>query len=377
MNFSFTEEQDLYRETVSRFVQDRYGFEQRQDIVHSDLGMSKENWSLFAELGLLAVPFADEFGGLGGSAIDTMVVMEEFGRGMVVEPYFETVILSGGLLSVGGTPSQKQEFIPKVISGELILATAFAESQSRFNLADIKTTAIREGDGFVLNGEKIVVWAGPWADYLLVTARTSGDQFDENGISLFMVDKNSDGLIANDYPTLDGGRASDVVLDNVKVSSDALIGVLDDALVLIEEVFDRARAALCAEAVGAMKALRETTLEYAKDRKQFGVPIGSFQVIQHRLVDMLIACEEAVSVTYMATLRLAESPSERQKAVSAAKAKVGRVARSVGQESVQIHGAMGMTDELNVGHYFKRLTMIDVSLGNVDYHTRRFAELTQ
>ncbi len=377
MDFSFSEEQELYRATVSRFIQNQYGLEARQKIVNSDLGMSRENWQQFADLGLLAIPFAEEYGGLEGSAVDTMVVMEEFGRGLVIEPYFETVIFSGGILSIGGSNEQKQQYIPRIISGECIFATAFAESQSRYNLADIKTTAKVRNGGFILNGKKSVVWAGPWADYLIVTARTSGSQFDEKGVSLFLVDKNSEGISLKNYPTIDGGRASEISFENVELSDESLLGHIDDGFDLLEAAVDRARAAICAEAVGAMKALHETTLDYVKLREQFGVPIGNFQVIQHRMVDMLIAYEEAVSITYMATLHLDHPVEERQKSVSAAKAKIGQSARYIGQEAVQIHGGMGMTDELNVGHYFKRLTMIDVSLGNQDYHVRRFADLTQ
>lgn len=377
MNFNFTEEQILYRDSISRFIRDRYDLDARNKIVNSELGMSKENWSLFSELGFLAIPFESEYGGLDGSSVDVMVIMEELGRGLVVEPYFSSIILSGGLLSNGGSQEQKAEMIPKITSGELILATAFAEPQSRYNEFDIKTTAAKGSDGYTLNGKKCVVWGGPWADTFVVTTRTAGGQGDKSGITLFLVDKKTKGLEVQDYATIDGGRASELVFNNVKVSSQVILGEVDEGGDLVESVFDSSRAALCSEAVGIMRALHETTLEYAKMREQFGTPIGSFQVIQHRLVDMLIASEEAVSLSYLAALKLDDSTVERQKSVSAAKAKIGQSGKYIGQEAVQIHGGMGMTDELIVGHYFKRLTMIDISLGNQDYHLDRFAKLTQ
>lgn len=373
MDFSFTEEQILLRNTVQRFVQDRYGFAARKSILASDSGWSRENWMAFAELGLLAAPFAGEYGGFGGGAIETMIIMEEFGKGLVVEPYLQTVVLCGGILSLAGSDAQKAELLPRIASGEMILAMAYAEPQGRFNLADIVTTAANTASGHVINGHKAVVAAAPWADKLLVTARTSGAQRDRDGVSVFLVDKNAPGVSTRDYPTVDGQRASEITFDNVTVTSNALIGQAGAALPFIEEAVDRAIAAVCAEAVGCMRMLNTATVEYCKTRKQFGQPISSFQVLQHRMVDMFIECEQSISMTYMVNMKLDEGEAGRIRAASAAKAQIGKSGRFVGQQAIQLHGGMGMTDELNVGHYFKRLTMIDALFGNVDFHLKRFA----
>jgi pimeloyl-CoA dehydrogenase small subunit len=373
MDFSFTEEQTLLRNSVQSFLQDKYDFETRRKISASPEGWSRELWQQFAELGLLAAPFSEEQGGLGGSAIETMIVMEEFGRSLVVEPFLETVVLAGGFLRQAGTPAQQEAHIPGIIGGETVWAFAYAEPQGRYNLADLTTTAKADGDGYVINGYKCVVLAAPWADKLIVSARTSGGQRDADGVSLFIVDKNSAGVSTRDYPTVDGRRASEVTLENVKVGADAVIGEVDKALPLIEMVTDQAIAALSAEAIGGMKELNEATVEYCKTRKQFGVPIGSFQVLQHRMVDMFMAYEQSVSMTYMVALKLDEDGAERRKAASGAKVQIGKAGRYVGQQAVQLHGGMGMTDELNVGHYFKRLTMIDTQFGNVDHHLARYS----
>ncbi len=373
MDFSFTEEQVLLRNSVQRFVQDRYSFEARKAILASDSGWSRDNWRSFAELGLLAAPFAEEYGGFGGGAIETMIIMEEFGKGLVVEPYLQTVVLCGGLINMAGSHAQKAALLPKIAAGELILAMAYAEPQGRFNLADLVTRAEKSGDGFVLNGNKAVVAAAPWADKLLVTARTSGAQRDKSGVTIFLVDINAPGVSRRDYPTIDGQRASEISFENVKLSADAVLGAVGTALPILEAAFDRAIAAQCAEAVGCMRVLTDATVEYCKTRKQFGQPIGKFQVLQHRMVDMFMECEQSLSMTYMVNLKLDESETERVKAASAAKAHIGKSGRYVGQQAIQLHGGMGMTDELNIGHYFKRLTMIDAQFGNVDYHLRRFS----
>ncbi len=373
MDFSFTEEQVLLRNSVQRFVQDRYGFEARKNILASDSGWSRDCWNAFAELGLLAAPFAEEHGGFGGGAIETMIIMEEFGKGLVVEPYLQTVVLCGGLINLAGNATQKAALLTKISSGELILAMAYAEPQGRFNLADLVTRAEKSGDGFILNGNKAVVAAAPWADKLLVTARTSGAQRDRDGVTIFIVDKNAPGITTRDYPTIDGQRASEISFENVKLGGDAVLGSVGKGLAMLEEAFDRTIAAQCAEAVGCMRVLTDTTVEYCKTRKQFGQPIGKFQVLQHRMVDMFMECEQSLSMTYMVNLKLDESESERMKAASAAKVQIGKAGRYVGQQAIQLHGGMGMTDELNVGHYFKRLTMIDAQFGNVDYHLKRFA----
>jgi pimeloyl-CoA dehydrogenase small subunit len=373
MDFSFTEEQILLRNSVQRFVQDRYSFEARKAILASDSGWSSDCWRAFAELGLLAVPFSEEHGGVGGGAIEVMIIMEEFGKGLVVEPYLQTVVLCGGLINLAGSSVQKAALLPKIASGELILAMAYAEPQGRFNLADLVTKAEKTGDGFILNGNKAVVAAAPWADKLLVTARTSGMQRDKDGVTIFIVDKNAPGISTRDYPTIDGQRASEISFENVKLGADTVLGQVGGGLALLEEAFDRTIAAQCAEAVGCMRVLTDATVEYCKTRKQFGQPIGKFQVLQHRMVDMFMECEQSLSITYMVNLKLDESESERMKAASAAKVQIGKAGRFVGQQAIQLHGGMGMTDELNVGHYFKRLTMIDAQFGNVDYHLKRFA----
>jgi pimeloyl-CoA dehydrogenase small subunit len=375
MDFAFSEEQTLLRNSVQKLVQNGYTFEARRAIVKSEPGWKRENWKQFAELGLLGAPFEEEHGGLGGGPIETMIIMEEFGRGLVVEPYLGTVVLAGGFLRHGGSKAQKEQLIPEIIEGKRVFAFAFAEPQGRYNLADLQVTAKKSGSGHTLNGHKAVVVGAPWADTLIVTARTAGGQRDEKGVSVFLVDKKAKGVGTRDYPTVDGLRASEVTFENVSVGADALVGHADDGLRLVERVTDEGIAALSAEAIGAMKVLNDTTVEYCKTRKQFGVPIGKFQVLQHRMVDMFMNYEQSVSITYMVTLKLGESDAERKKAASAAKVQIGKAGRFIGQNAVQLHGGMGMTDELNVGHYFKRLTMIDTMFGNVDHHLKRYASL--
>ena len=375
MDFSFTEEQTLLRNSVQKFVQNGYTFDMRRGIAKSETGWKRENWKQFAELGLLGAPFAEDFGGLGGGPVETMIIMEEFGRGLVIEPYLGTVVLAGGFLSHGGSKAQKEHFIPEIIEGKRVFAFAFAEPQGRYNLADLAVTAKKSGSGYTLNGHKAVVIGAPWADSLIVTARTGGGQRDEKGVSVFVVDKKAKGVSCRDYPTVDGLRASEVTFENVALGADALIGHEGDGLPLVERVVDEGIAALSAEAIGAMKVLNDTTVEYCKTRKQFGVPIGKFQVLQHRMVDMFMNYEQSVSITFMVTLKLGESDAERKKAASAAKVQIGKAGRFIGQNAVQLHGGMGMTDELNVGHFFKRLTMIDTMFGNVDHHLKRYASL--
>lgn len=374
MDFSFTEEQTLLRNSVERFVQDNYELEARRKIVDSEEGYLKSNWAQYAELGLLMAPFSEELGGLGGP-LEAMIIMEEFGKGLVVEPYLPTVILAGSFLREGGSEVQKEELIPEIMGGEAIYAIAYAEPQGRFNLADLTTTAKKSDGGYTINGQKAVVLGAPWANKLIVTTRTSGGQRDEKGVTVFVVDKNASGITTRDYPTIDGSRASEVTFENVSVDASAVIGEVDNGLGLIETVFDHGIAALSAEAIGGMKVLNDTTVEYCKTRKQFGMPIGKFQVLQHRMVDMFMEYEQSVSMTYMVTLKLDEDDRERKKAASAAKVQIGKAGKFIGQNAVQLHGGMGMTDELNVGHFFKRLTMIDTQFGNVDHHLKRYASL--
>ncbi|MDE1173487.1 MAG: acyl-CoA dehydrogenase family protein [Parvibaculaceae bacterium] len=374
MDFSFSEEQTLLRNMVQSFLSDKYDFETRRKIVKSADGWNPANWSQFAELGLLAAPFPEALGGLGGGAIETMLIMEQFGRHLVVEPFVETVVLAGGLLREAGSPAQQEAHIPGIIAGETVWAFAYAEPQGRYNLADLVTTAKKDGEGYVLNGYKAVVLGAPWAGKLIVSARTSGGQRDKDGVSLFIVDKSAAGVSTRDYPTTDGRRASEVTFENVKVGADALLGEEGKALPVIEKITDEAIAALAAEATGCMDELNKATVEYCKTRKQFGQPIGKFQVLQHRMVDMFMAYEQSVSMSYMVSLKLGESDSERVKAAAGTKVQIGKAGRFVGQQAVQLHGGMGMTDELNVGHYFKRLTMIDTQFGNVDHQLKRYSE---
>ncbi|MDB5443366.1 MAG: acyl-CoA dehydrogenase, partial [Phenylobacterium sp.] len=326
------------------------------------------------ELGILGAPFSEELGGLGGGPVENMIVMEEFGKALVVEPYLGTVVIGGGFLKHSGHP-QAAELIGKIVAGEAIFAFAYAEPQGRYNLADLTTTAKKDGAGYVLNGHKAVVVGAPFATHLIVTARTGGGQRDAQGISAFIVEKSAPGVTTRDYPTVDGNRASDVTLENVKVGPEALIGPEGYGLPLIEKVVDEAIAATCAEACGVLRKLHEGTLEYTRQRKQFGAPISSFQVLQHRMVDMFIGLEQSISMTYMATIKLADD-AQRTKAASAAKVQIGKACKFVGQSAIQLHGGMGMTDEMAIGHYFKRATRIESAFGGIDHHLARYEFLS-
>ena len=376
MDFSFTEEQSMLRDTVASFLGDKYDFETRRGIVKSEAGWRPDYWSAFAnELGILGAPFTEELGGLGGGATENMIVLEEFGKTLVVEPYLGTVVIGGGFLKHSGYAGAA-DLIGKIIEGKATFAFAYAEPQARYTWSDIKTTAKTDGAGYVLNGHKAVVVGAPWASHLIVTARTGGGQRDAEGVSVFVVDRNAKGVITRDYPTVDGLRASEVFFENVSVGADALIGAEGAGMPLVEKVLDEATAAVCAEAVGVLRKLHEGTLDYTKQRKQFGQPIAQFQVLQHRMVDMFIQLEQSVSMTYMATIKLDESDDERAKSISAAKVQVGRACKFVGQNAIQLHGGMGMTDEMAIGHYFKRATIIEGLFGSVDHHLRRYETLS-
>jgi alkylation response protein AidB-like acyl-CoA dehydrogenase len=376
MDFNFTEEQSMLRDTVASFLQDKYDFETRRKLIGSESGWSADYWSAFAnELGILGAPFSEELGGLGGGPIENMIVMEEIGKALVVEPYLGTVVIGGGFLKHSGY-ANAASVIEGIIGGTTVIAFAYAEPQGRYNWANLKTTAKKEGAAYVLNGHKAVVVGAPWATHLIVTARTGGSQSEANGVSVFLVDKTLPGIVTRDYPTVDGARASEVYFENVSIPADALIGAEGAGLPLVEKVIDEATIAVGAEAVGCMRKLHEGTLDYARQRKQFGQPIANFQVLQHRMVDMFINLEQSVSMTYMATIKLEESDAERAKAVSAAKVQIGRACKFVGQQAIQIHGGMGMTDELAIGHYFKRATMIEGLFGSVDHHLRRYEALS-
>jgi pimeloyl-CoA dehydrogenase small subunit len=374
VDFDLSEEQRLLKDSVERLLADRYAFEQRKGYGSTPEGWSRELWGRYAELGLLGLPFAEAEGGFGGGPVETMIVMEAFGRALVLEPYLATVILGGGFLRHAASPLQRRELVPAIAEGRLTLAFAHGERQARWDLADVATTAKRDGAGWVIEGEKSLVVHGESADRLVVSVRVAGGRRDREGLALFLVDAKAPGVSRRGYPTQDGQRAAEVSLARVRVGAEAALGEPGAALPLIERVVDEAIAALAAEAVGAMAALHELTVDYLKTRQQFGTPIGRFQALQHRAVDMLIAVEQARSMAMLATMMAAEAnAAERAKAVAAAKVQIGRSGRLVGQQATQLHGGIGMTAEYKGGHYFKRLTAIDLLFGDADHHLRRVA----
>jgi pimeloyl-CoA dehydrogenase small subunit len=376
MDFDLTDEQRLLKDSVDRLIADQYQFEQRKKYLAEPDGWSRNAWKQYTELGLLGLPFDEKHGGFGGGPVETMIVMETFGRGLVLEPYFATVILGGGLLRHAGTPVQQQALIPEIAQGKLKLAFAHVERHSRYDLADVATTARRDGADWVLDGAKSVVLHGDCADRLLVTARVSGDRRDRTGIGLFLVDPSAPGVSRRGYLTQDALRAAEVTLSGVRVPAGDSLGEAGAALPPIEHVVDEAIAALCAEAVGTMQAMHELTLEYLKTRQQFGRPIGQFQVLQHRSVDMLVALEQARSMAMFAAVMATEQDAnERRRAMAAAKVQIGRSGRHIGQEAIQLHGGIGMTMEYSVGHHFKRMTMIDMLFGDADVHLETLARL--
>jgi hypothetical protein len=373
MDIQLTEEQELLRGSLQRLLRDHYDFGARRKIVATDEGWSRKHWSAFAELGLCAAPFQESSGGLGGGPLATMIVMREFGRNLVVEPFFETVVLAGGLIEDVGSQAQREVFLPQIMAGESIWALAWAEGRSRYDFNNVATTARRQGEVYVLNGTKATVIGAPWADKLIVSARTSGEPHDRSGVSLFVVDRQSANLHLQSFKTIDGRRAAEIMLMNVQVPASQLLGTEGEGVAALEACRDRAIAALCAEAVGAMSELNSVTLEYAKTRKQFGVSLATFQVLQHRMVDMFIALEEAISLTQHLNLSLATGEPHGSKLASGAKSKVGYAARFIAEQAIQLHGGMGMSDELNVGHYFKRIASINVQFGDPTYHLMRYA----
>ena len=375
MDFNFTEEQILLGNLVDSLVRDYYDWDNRMKYVSSEFGMSRENWKKFSELGLLAASFPEALGGLGGTAIDTMIIMQGLGKGLVTEPYLPTIVLCGGILSRHGSSEQKEMHLPSMISGETIWGLGFTEDKGRNDPAYVGTTAQLQNDAYVLSGKKSLVVAAPWADWLIVTARFSGQIRDKEAVGLFIVEKSSRGLSTRDYTLVDGFHASDIDLNHVVVPKASLIGTLDSGFSILDEALDCGIAALCGEAIGNMEKLNEETVEYCKTRRQFGMPIGKFQVLQHYMVDMLIEYEQSVSMTYMVNMKMQEATSERQKAASMAKIKINKAARFIGQKAVQLHGGMGMTKELNVGHYFKRLTVMEQLFGSTDDHLKRCAML--
>lgn len=373
MDIELTEEQTLLRNSVQRFLQDEYDFDTRARILASEEGWSRTHWAKFAELGLLAAPFSEDHGGFGNGPLSTMIVMQEFGRHLVIEPYFETVVLAGGLIETLGSESQRRALLSGIAEGKAVWALAWAEQGSRYDLNKVSVSADRSADGYVLSGTKAAVIGGPWADRLIVSARTSGRHGDRDGISLFVVDTKSAGLHLQSYRTMDGRRAAEVTLNDVRVSEADRLGPEGAGVEALEHCRDRAIGALCAEAVGAMTELNAATLDYSKTRKQFGTALGTFQVLQHRMVDMFIALQESVSLMQHLTLTLMSDDPQVTKLASGAKSKVGYAARFVGEQAIQLHGGMGMSDELKVGHYFKRIGAVDIQFGDPAFHLMRFA----
>ena len=377
MDFDLNDEQRQLKDSVERFLADTHGdLAKRMAYMKEPRGYSPAVWKTYAELGLLAVPFVEQHGGLGQGPTETMIIAEALGKALAIEPYFSTVILSGGALRHAGNTDLLKELVPGIVEGRLTMALAHQERQARHDLADTATTARADGKGgYTLEGEKCVVLHGDSADTLIVSARAEGRRADRSGIGLFLIDGRASGVTRRGYPTQDGMRAADVALAAVRVGSERVLASPGRGLEVLEAVVDEAIAALSAEAVGAMAALHELTVDYLKTRKQFGQPIGSFQVLQHRAVDMLTALEQARSMAYYATMMLGEvDVRERRKAMAATKVQIGRSARYVGQEAIQLHGGIGMTMEYKAGHYFKRLTMIDMAFGDADHHLSALAK---
>ena len=376
MDFRYTEEQVALQDTLQRFIARDYDFERRRALTRSPLGYSPLAWTQYAELGLLGLPIPEEYGGLSGTGVDVMLVMESIGQGLLLEPYWSTVVLCGGLIREAASADFKQRMLPQIAEGKAKLAFACYEARGRYDLQYVECGAVRAAGGWQLSGKKSVVLDAPSADYLLVSARTAGARTDAEGVSLFLVRKDAPGIRLRSYPTQSGGRAADVELKSVAVSEEAVIGSVGQALNVIERAVDLGVAALCAESLGIMVALNQATLNYTKTRKQFGLPIGSFQALQHRMADMFIATEQTRSMAIIAAMNAtSDDAAERRRAVSGAKAYIGRASRFVGQQAVQLHGAMGVVDDVVVSHYFKRLTMIDMTFGDADYHLGRVSEL--
>ena len=373
MNFELTEEQRMIQQNVERFIEDNYDLNTRVALSSSSPGFSTEYWQSMAELGWLGLPFEEEDGGFGGNQIDVLVVMEQFGRGLVLEPYLASIVMGGGALKRGGTDALKSEILPQVIEGTLQLAFAYAEEQSRFDLDDVMTSARKEGENFVLNGQKSMVQNAETADKIVVSARTSSGQVSPQGITLFLIDADAEGLSRDNFPTVDGLRASEITLENVSVGPDRILGEVDQGFSILQSVANDAMLALSAEAVGAMEVLYKDTVDYTQQREQFDHPLSEFQVLQHRMVDMFMEYEQCKSLLYRATMETIQDPEAAQRTIHALMHLIGKSGMFIGENAVQLHGGMGMTEELRIGHYFKRLLVIDATFGNADYHLQKFS----
>jgi pimeloyl-CoA dehydrogenase small subunit len=375
MDFDPSDDQRLLVESISRMLSDTYSFQQRKAFVTAPEGFSTAMWSRYAEQGLLGVPFAEEHGGYGGGPQEIMLVMQTFGRHLVLEPYLQTVVLAGGAVRMFGTDAQKKAILPAICEGSLKMAFAHGERQARYDLTDVMTTARRDGDGWVIDGAKTVVQHGDVADKLVVSARTAGDRYDADGITVFLIDAGAQGVARRGYPTRDETRAADIALDGVRVTDADVIGAVGQGLAVVQAVVDAGIAATGAEAAGAMEAMNEMTLEYSKTRVQFGQPIGSFQVVQHRMVDMFMAAEQGRSMAILATMTLDETdPAKRAHDMALAKVGIGQSARYVSQSAVQMHGGIGMTEEYAVGHYFRRCMVIERLWGDPAFYLQRLAD---
>ena len=376
MDFSITEEQSAIKDVIARFIENEYNFEKRMKIAESDSAYDKEVYNFFVEQGFTAIPFSEEDGGLNGGPVETMLIMKEIGRGLVLEPFLENIILAGGVLKRLANQRQKDEWLNKIINGEMQSTLAFTEPQSRFQLNDVATAANKKEGNFILNGKKSFVLNGGESDLIIVPARTSGSQTDLKGITLFAVEKDSEGIEINSYKSVDGRSAAEIKLNNVSVSSDSIIGEIHNGYDALEATVDEATLAICAEATGIMKSLHDKTVEYSKNRVQFGIPIGGFQALQHRMVDTLMACEETESILLWAITTEQDDKSALKKAISGLKYQIGTAGKHVGQEAVQLHGGMGISWELDIAHLFKRLSAIEILFGNADFHMKRFIELS-
>jgi alkylation response protein AidB-like acyl-CoA dehydrogenase len=372
MNFELSDEQKMIQQSVERFVQDNYDLNTRISLSSNNLGYSNDYWKSMAELGWLGLPFDESDGGFGGNQIDVLVIMEQFGKGLVLEPYLASVVMGGGALKKGGTESLKKEILPGLVDGTKQLSFAYAEQQSRFDLEDVITSARKEKDTFILNGQKSMVQNAETADHIVIAARTSGGQIDENGITLFLVDASSEGLSMDNFPTVDGLRASEITLKNVSVNADRVVGNVDEGFEILQSVANDAILALSAEAVGAMEVLYKDTVEYTQQREQFDHPMSEFQVLQHRMVDMFMEYEQCKSMLYRATMESVQDPKAAQRTIHGLKHLIGKSGLFVGENAVQLHGGMGVTEELRIGHFFKRLLVIDSMFGNADHHLQKF-----
>jgi alkylation response protein AidB-like acyl-CoA dehydrogenase len=378
VDFALDKNQQLFADTLRRYLAQHYSFEQRRDILRSPEGWSREVWTGLGDLGLLGLEIPEEDGGMGGTPVDILTTMTAFGRSLLVEPFLSSAIVATRLVRDLGSPEQRRALLPALAAGQRIVVPAHSEAGARYEMAHVATSATQVEGGYRLSGRKVLVLNAPGADHLLVSARTSGALSDIAGVSLFLVELHAAGVSLIAYPTLDGSRAADVTLRDVHVSADDRLGPEGQAGPALASAWNVGVAALCAEAVGALEAALAATVEYAKTRTQFGVPIGTFQALQHRMADMLIHVEQARSMSYLAAIRSRHpDPDVSASSVSAAKVVVGRACRRVGQEAVQIHGGMGMTEELAISHYFRRLTAIELSFGDTDHHLERFITATR